>query len=157
MFPISKREKRGKSWAIILLMVPLVMYLASIILQAYRGFFVQKPISSLLSLGILLAIWSLISFATYLGKRWAQILLLILLIGLAVAASFTFKVYFGNEATTPKVILALSVSILIYLLPSFLLFLPAPNAFLHYQREKSTRHLAVLEHQLNQIGKNESV
>ncbi|MFK7923739.1 MAG: hypothetical protein AB8H47_17400 [Bacteroidia bacterium] len=156
MFPISKREKRGKTWVIILLVLPPVFFLFLIIQQAiqwYPHMSMDGPF--LLILGILFLLWGIISFAAYQGK-WAGFILLILATSSLCFIGFKILIITNQRYDFTDIqVIGFIFVILFCVIPSFLLFLPAPNAFLRYQREKDTRHLAVLEHQLKQIGKDE--
>lgn len=155
MFPMSKREKQGKTWVSILLLVPLVLTGITSLWGLYTDVFSGLDASMLIFLGILYALMGLISFAAYHGQRWARVLLLI--IGLTTLSTLVWNSmqFYAVRFLPLAEVVELISSFTFYTLPPILLYLPAPNAFLRYQREKKSRHLAVLEHQLNQIGRNE--
>ncbi len=155
MFPMSKREKQGKIWVIILLLAPLVLMGGTLIWDIVTDVYDMWETWLIILSGIIFAMLSLISLAVFLGKRWAHALLIIVSL-LSLLGLLWEQIQYEPEEvlnyTQPGEVL---YSIIFYVLPAFLLFLPPPNAFLRYQREKASRHLDVLEHQLNQIGKNE--
>ncbi|MEM6343606.1 MAG: hypothetical protein AAF927_06980 [Bacteroidota bacterium] len=152
---MSKREKQGKIWVIILLMIPLLTMLGSVANRSINGELDGLSASILALVGILLAIWSLISFAIYLGKLWAHILLILLALSYAGIIFYQFLAIYGDGPFPSSFWTGMLYLILLFLGPILLLFLPAPNAFLRYQREKKSRHLSILEQRVNQIGENE--
>ncbi|MEL6591892.1 MAG: hypothetical protein AAFQ68_17495 [Bacteroidota bacterium] len=155
MFPISKKEKRGKAISIIFLLVPILILLAVAGGSLYQRF--PEHISSfeVLILGIVLGFWSLFAFGTFHGKQWARILLLIFVSGFC-----AWLIYMGlkreySVRPITDTILNVLTNLAVFALPNFLLLLPAPRAFFRYQREKHQRHLQVLSQKVEEIGQED--
>ncbi|MEL7532601.1 MAG: hypothetical protein AAFN10_14885 [Bacteroidota bacterium] len=152
---MSKREKQGRIWTIILLLAPLVLMGGTLVWDIFTDRYDVWETWLILMAGIIYAMLSLISFAVFLGKGWAHLLLILISLLTILGLYWEQAKYYPDQSLNSGQLGEIFYSIVFYILPAFLLFLPAPNAFLRYQREKASRHLDVLEHQLNQIGKDE--
>lgn len=137
---------------IIFLLIPLTIYCFTIVYSIFNGNFMKADLLSLLLSGILLGLYSLGAFATFIGNRLGQGILVLLVTTILVLFSSPL---FNNNYPSHELIEHIGTVAFFFVLPIYLLFLPAPSAFLKYQREKKSRHLTVLEEQLNRIGSDE--